>query len=336
MPSFFLTAALSIVVAISGILATAIALIISDTPRGGAATQKDGLDFSALQPSSLNTARPLILYRARDGENLPFRTFGGLENAQRILILVHGSGWHGQQFNQMAQQIAAAGAATVIVPDLRGHGATPARRGDIDYIGQLEDDLADLINLFRSRRPNAEIILGGHSSGGGLVVRFAGGPYGAMAHRFILMAPFLKHDAPTTRRNSGGWAQPAVRRIIGLSILNKFGIRLLNHLPVISFAMPRRVLAGPLGHTATTRYSYRLNTSLAPRDDYTSDLAAMRQPFLLLAGKDDEAFIANAYEPLISQHTSAGTYKILPDTGHLDLVQSSATIQAIITWLVNR
>jgi alpha-beta hydrolase superfamily lysophospholipase len=32
---------------------------------------------------------------------------------------------------------------TTYVPDIRGHGGS-GRRGDIDYIGQLDDDLADL------------------------------------------------------------------------------------------------------------------------------------------------------------------------------------------------
>ncbi len=47
-------------------------------------------------------------------------------------------------------------------------------------------------------------------------------------------APFLRHDAPTTRTNAGGWARPYIKRTIGLSIVNGFGIRWLNGLDVIA------------------------------------------------------------------------------------------------------
>jgi pimeloyl-ACP methyl ester carboxylesterase len=86
-------------------------------------------------------------------------------------------------------------AADVVVRDLRGHGVTPRRRGDIDYINQFEFDLADLIKA--TAQPNQKDVVLGHSSAGGLVVRFAGGEYGEIINHAVLLAPFLKHNAPT-------------------------------------------------------------------------------------------------------------------------------------------
>jgi alpha-beta hydrolase superfamily lysophospholipase len=88
----------------------------------------------------------------------------------------------------------------VLVPDLRGHGPNPVRRGDIDYIGQLEDDLADLIAAHNiTGRP---VYMVGHSSGGGLVVRFAGGPHGALLNKAVLM-PALYHKCCTLKGGNG-------------------------------------------------------------------------------------------------------------------------------------
>jgi hypothetical protein len=165
-----------------------------------------------------------------------------------------------------------------------------------------------------------------------LVVRYAGGPYGETLDQAILMAPFLKYNAPTARENSGGWAQPLTRRLIGLTMLNNVGIIWLNHLTVIQFAFPPAVLNGPLGATATTAYSYRLNRSFAPRDDYLADVARLPE-FLLLAGADDEAFIASAFEPLISPVHPAGRYILLPGVAHLDIIQAPAAAQAILDFL---
>ncbi|MDN2580521.1 alpha/beta fold hydrolase [Aquibium sp. ELW1220] len=316
-------------------IAIALTLVASSAPPaagGQGAAEDETLDFAPAFAQDLSDLPASSSFDARDGTALPFRRYPGAPG--RYVVLIHGSGWHGMQFHAMAKRLAAAGLGTVIVPDMRGHGEAPVRRGDIDHIGQLEEDTADLIVALRDEAGGqARVVLGGHSSGGGFVVRFAGGTYGDMVDAYVLMAPFLKYDAPTTRPDSGGWAQPATRRIIGLIMLNAVGVTALNHLPVISFAMPKAVLDGPLGHTATTSYSYRLNTSFAPRSDYQADLKAMTAPFLLIAGADDEAFFADRYEATIAPHAPGGSYVVLPGVGHLAIVSNDAAIAAVETFL---
>jgi acetyl esterase/lipase len=173
----------------------------------------------------------------------------------------------------------------------------------------------------------------GHSSGGGLAVRFAGGTYGAMLSKVVLLAPFLQYDAPTTRPNAGGWAHPLTRRIIGISMLNKIGITALNGLHIISFAFPRKVLDGPEGDTATTSYSYRLNASFAPRRNYLRDVAALPE-FCVITGADDNAYAAEAYEPLMSAVNPRGTYHVLPGEGHLDIVRSPTAARIAADFLL--
>ncbi|WP_372615143.1 alpha/beta hydrolase [Aquicoccus sp.] len=239
-----------------------------------------------------------------------------------LVIMLHGSGWYGGQFNTLAWSLR--DLAEVKAVTLRGHGADPVRRGDVDYVGQFEDDLAHLIGETTDRR----VVLLGHSSGGGLVVRMAGGPHGDLIDEAILLAPFLQHDAPMTRANSGGWAHPLIRRIIGLSMLNAVGIRALDHLTAIQFAMPRKVLDGPMGHMATTAYSWRLNQSFAPRRDWRADVAALPD-FLLVAGRDDAAFDAAGYEASLSEVTDRGRYVVVPGVGHLDIVDHPETLAEI-------
>jgi len=108
----------------------------------------------------------------------------------------------------------------------------------------MEDDLVALIKA--EAREDQKVIVAGHSSGGGLVVRFAGGEHGALMDEAILFAPFLKYNAPTTRENSGGWAHAMTRRIIGLSMLNTFTITALNYLEIIQFNMPKSRARGKI------------------------------------------------------------------------------------------
>lgn len=308
-------------------LLIALGLIASQQPRDR--TGATGLDFSS--PMSVDrTPNDLVPFQGADGDTLYMRRYDSAQPDAPLLVLVHGSGWHSLGFDPLADRIAAAGLATVLVPDLRGHGPNPIRRGDIDYIGQLEDDLHALITS--EVQPDQNVILGGHSSGGGLVIRYAGGTNGQSIDAAILMAPFLQYDAPTTRPNSGGWAEALTRRLIGLSMLNSVGITALNHLSVIDFAFPQAVLDGPLGDTATRAYSYRLNTSFAPRRDYLKDVAAL-PPFLLVAGLEDEAFEAKGYEPLLSSVNSRGTYATLEGVNHLDVMTADGAFDAMSKFL---
>lgn len=282
---------------------------------------------TALDFDNLRRADPIAIQsvKMRDGSDLPLRSLSG-QNGAPLIVMVHGSAWHGMQFEGLAGNLG----TDILIPDLRGHGADPARRGDVDYIGQLEDDLADLITA-RAKR-GQKVILLGHSSGGGLVIRFAGGPHRDLIHGAVLLAPMIHHSAPTLRKNSGNWTTVLLRRVIGLSILNRFGITQFNHLPVIRFAMPKAVLEGPLGATATLEYSYRLNTAYAPRDDYTADIAAL-PPFLLLVGAQDQTFVADAYASLMQPLTNKGQYQIIADTGHLALVDHPQTAAAVAKWV---
>ncbi len=298
----------------------ALGLIASQHPNGGGAGKT--LDFSGVQTGALLSDPQDVIMR--DGYALQVRHIPA--NTGPLVVMVHGSSWNGLQFDGLARSLQ----AEILIPDLRGHGAKPGRRGDVDHIGQLEEDLADLISA--KTKEGQKVVLLGHSSGGGLVVRMAGGAYANQIDAAVLLAPFLKYNAPTTRVQVGGWARALTRRIIGLSMLNGVGIRALNHLKVIEFNMPKSVLDGPYGDLATLSYSYRLNTSYAPRMDYMSDIAALPS-FLLIAGAEDEAFAADQYEPLMSVATNQGAYRIVPDTNHLGVVDAPATAAAISEFL---
>ena len=227
----------------------------------------------------------------------------------------------------MAEYLSSENLARVYTPDLRGHGPAPKTRGDVDSFDRLTDDLADLIGLIRKDNPSAKVVVGGHSSGGGLAVRFAGSRHGGTADAYLLLSPFLKYNAPTIRKDSGGWTHVHLPRIIGLSMLNGVGIRCFNHLTVIEFNMPLNARDG----TETLAYSHRLNTAFAPRN-YKKDLSAIRRPLLVVAGAKDEAFIAEQFEPVISQYTK-GDFELLEGVTHNGLVVGPEIRPVLKAWL---
>ena len=324
------------VVSIAIYFAIALGLIASQSPSNVAfgESEEGDMAFGAATNADYSGLPELTKYEARDGAKLGYRFYPSVTPSSRIIVLVHGSSWHGMQFHEMASAFSNAGLGDVVVPDLRGHGPEAVTRGTIDHISQLEEDMADMIGQLQTDHgKDKKIVLGGHSSGGGFVVRFASGEYGDLADGLVLMAPFLKFDAPTTKPNSGNWAFASLRRIIGLSMLNGVGIHGLDYLPVIKFNMPKSILESELGPTATLEYSHALNTGIAPRFDYTGDLSRITQPVLLIVGSEDEAFYPNAYEPLMAPYVAKGEYRILPGENHIGLVFSDATIGEIAEWI---
>jgi len=290
-----------------------------DLSQSGPAFDELFFDYSSLPE--------LKSFKARDGTRLAYRHYPA--ESDKIVILLHGAGWHSRYFLPLAEFIISEDLAQVYTPDLRGHGRSPKRRGDVEYIGQFEDDLADLIAMIQKDNPNSMLIMGGHSSGGGLAIRFAGSQYGQKAKAYLLMSPFLKYNAPTTRHNSGGFAKPLTGRIIGLVMLNKVGIRWFNYLTVMEFNMPKRARDG----TETLSYSYRLTTAFAPHD-YEKDLSAITQPLLVVAGTKDETMIYCQYEPVISQFTAVRV-KLLQDVTHIGVVVSPEIRPVVKEWLEN-
>jgi len=283
-----------------------------------------GLTFDELFLDYTNLP-PLQTFAVRDGNKIVYRHYPA--QSSKVIILVHGSGWHSQYFMPLAEFISSEGLAQVYTPDLRGHGPKPERRGDVNYIDQLEDDLADLIKKIRKDNPSAMLIIGGHSSGGGLVIRFAGSQYGKQANAYMLLSPYLKYNAPTIRANSGGWATPYTGRLVGLSMLNFMGIHWFDYLTAIEFNMPEEARDG----TETLSYSHRLNTAYAPRN-YKKDLKSITQPLLVVAGTKDESNIANQFEPVIAQYTTAQV-KLLTDLTHMGVVVRPEIRSVVKEWL---
>jgi len=310
------------------VLIVGVTLVLAAVSPPLAPKEKDVFGFASLHPVPDNDLPPLRRYPAKDGEQLAYRFYAS--SANLILIFVHGSSYHGRSYHALASAVCQAGAASVILPNLRGHHQSGRHRGDVEYIGQLEDDIADLIAELRKQGHGGPVVLGGHSSGGGFAIRFAGGTHAHLVSRFLLLSPVIPTSRTLREGSGGGWAQLHMRRLIGLLILNALGIRGLNALPVIDFNKPIQFWDG----TETLSYSYRLNTSYHPRNRYISDLRKLAGKAMILVGENDEAVDALHLKKLFARESPASAIKILPDTNHFGIFMNAVVHEMLIEWLV--
>ncbi|MDU3132132.1 MAG: alpha/beta fold hydrolase, partial [Bradyrhizobium sp.] len=228
----------------------------------------------------------------------------------------------------LADGLAAHGIDT-FAPDIRGHGGS-GTRGDIGYLGQLEDDLADLVTEVRKSVPAQPIVLLGHSAGGGFALRAASAPIQDLFARTILLSPYLGYDAPTNRDNSGGWASPDIPRILALGLLSRIGVSCCEALPALAFA----VRPNSEKYVAST-YSYRLLRNFATRG-YKPDLTAAKHPVTLIAGADDELMQADKYADAVHAVAPAVDVRLIPGVNHMEIVSAPQAVSAIAEDVATR
>ena len=89
-----------------------------------------------------------------------------------MLAVVHGYGEHGGRYRWLGEDMAARGYA-VHVYDLRGHGRSAGRRGQIRRFDDYLDDTAVFLDEVRREQPGKPLVLLGHSLGGLICRRFA-------------------------------------------------------------------------------------------------------------------------------------------------------------------
>ena len=269
-----------------------------------------------------STMPPLTRFSARDGTQLAYRHYPARANASgKIAILVHGSSGSSPAAHALADALAARGVETY-APDIRGHGGS-GTRGDIAFIGQLENDLEDLVATIRTTSPNEPLILLGHSAGGGFALRVASSPIGGKFARTLLLAPYLGYDAPTNRPDSGGWARADIPRILGLVALRRLGIDCCEALPTLAFAVPansERMLV--------PTYSYRLMRNFATRG-YRGDFGATTSPVTLVSGSEDELMLADKYADAVHAIAPSVEVRLIEGVDHMGIVSDAKAVSAV-------
>lgn len=266
-----------------------------------------------------------ISFLARDGESIFARRYAA--NSSTSIILMHGIANDSSAFEYAAQTLSERTGAQVIALDFRGHGHSSGPRFDVDYIGQYEDDLEDIIRFVKSEQPSQRIIVAGHSMGGGVAMRYALKSDAPVPDAYLLFAPNFG-EGPTQRtgdetEDASSFVHFDVRRMIGIIMLNSIAIHALDDLPILYFNMPAQRMD----------YSYRAVLSAQPIRPETSDIAlqAVKSPLLVIVGADDEVFEVGRFESFISENSDGETV-ILPGLTHDGVVNDPTAYEVVLEW----
>lgn len=284
-------------------------------------------DYSSIDTLSVKSFKKYEYWiKMRDTNHLFSEIYPS--QSETALILIHGSGSESRYLETLAGNISQDNFATVITPDLRGHGRNLKNQSDIKYIGQLEEDIEDIIRYTRDSLNAKKVILAGHSSGGGLVLRYIANPILTKVDKAIMIAPYLGHNAPTVKPNSGGWVTVGIKRWVGLSMLNSIGIQKYNKKPVLFFNRPKDYEDS----LQNTFYSYRMAMNFAPKD-YEEDIANLRTSSLVLVGNEDESFYPNKFKEVYSPASRYTDIQIIQNVNHLNIVKDNDVLEKIEKYI---
>jgi len=292
---------------------------------GDDGTPDGTLDFDGISEPDDDAFPDRIEYRTDEEPFAEYRLYEA-DNPDIALILLHTAVFDSRVVEPLASALAEANVAHVFTPDLRGHGPDPETRGDAEVRYQLENEISDLIEHVETRFSDVEIVVGGHGTGGGVVVRFASTAAGERADGFLLLAPYLGRDDSTMRPGMGGWANFFGDRIFLLRVTTGFGLDWYLDMTTVEYEIPDDLWDG----SETLAHTYRLMEAYTPPEAAPEQL--IDRPTLTVVGTDDETVHPEIYEELLGSEESQLVEQI-DGASHFDLTVTETAIETIETWV---
>ena len=149
---------------------------------------------------------------------------------------------------------------------------------------------------------------------------------------YLLFAPLFGATAPTTRQDSPeelagriGLDEPfsyfRLKRFYGVLMMHLIGVKQFDGAEIFLFNNPG----------VDPAYSFRAVLSMAP-DDHAASLAAIDAPLLVIVGGEDELFLPEAFEPIVTAN-SAGEVLVLEGASHNSVHHDPRAVAAAAAWL---
>jgi pimeloyl-ACP methyl ester carboxylesterase len=291
-----------------------------------------------------------VKFNMRDGASIISKMLEPNSIASEVCVFLHGASLHSDYYLPFGESLRKQGILTYLI-DIRGHGDSIGQKQKLKYIGQLEDDLQDIIVEIQMKHPKIALFLLGYSFGAAIILRHIKKYPNTKITGTILISPAIfatelvcYHDftqrwiyALTYLRKLKYFRSPP-------PIIKKYapkfhGIQiLLAHF----FPFMRRFLKGIsfVGDKIAAKkdkrvlnYDYNLLASYNVSTIYNSIFKIIRRPTLIIIGSKDEFISPLALETIITWNTlpsSSIEYCKMDGANHNNICMLTTPI--VINW----
>jgi alpha-beta hydrolase superfamily lysophospholipase len=276
-----------------------------------------GLDFAAFERRLAAMARPQMTVRhvpADDGVSLAYALFLPEGEFRDLLVFYHGGGANMRAgYDRMAAALAACAPVAVCLADLRGHGESGGPRGHVARPEIVWCDVDALLLHLASAFPKARLLIGGHSSGAGMVLNYlTRHRRRARPERVVMLAPALGNKARLEAR-----AVQAARVAGWPFVVNAMsGGSLLGDWRAVRFTDGASAEAGLLG-------SHTVNMARAVTPEHaTQQMARLQLPCWVGIAELDELIDPRKLTAFLEGH--AAEAEVLANATHLSVILDAA------------
>jgi len=226
-------------------------------------------------------------FKASDDTNLAYYDYQTNDAPGQTLIFIHGGGaCSGLGYQYLADALSKKYDTRVILFDMRGHGLSEGERGDAPSKERVWQDISELILLLKNEGAGP-IFLGGHSSGGGLVLNYAAWKQREDVSGYILISPKLGYKSNADRHPFTD--DPFAKAYVPTIIINKMTNESLNaHAIAVEMNYPKEAMAAePL---LVDKYTCAVVNAITP---YNPDeqFKTIDKPYYLIVGENDELML---------------------------------------------
>jgi acylglycerol lipase len=272
--------------------------------------------------------------KASDGIDLAYYTKDPQSKPLASLIFLHGGGAYSEAgYQHLAYGLSKKYNTAVYLLDLRGHGNSGGPRGDAPSVEQVWNDLTLMIATVRKNNPGIPLYLGGHSSGGGLILNYLTWDKKEVVDGYFFISPQFGYKSETARPDSKISFAKVRTWVFVLSAIS--GGRLMGNTTAVYFNYPGAVLAAlPLMLKSITR---NMAVSITP-DHPQEQFGKIDKRFGLFVGAKDDLFVPEkviryaGYASSVIQAQSVK--KIIENENHLSILLTADDLigKTIMDW----
>jgi acylglycerol lipase len=272
--------------------------------------------------------------KASDGIDLAYYTKVPQTKPIAALIFLHGGGaYSGAGYQHLARGLSEKYNTAVYLLDLRGHGDSGGPRGDAPSVEQVWNDLTLMIATVRKNNPGIPLYLGGHSSGGGLILNYLSWDKKADVDGYFFISPEFGYKSGTSRIDSKTSFAKVRTWVFVLSAIS--GGRLLGNTTAVYFNYPDAVLAAlPLMLKSITRNMAVSITPNHPQEQF----GKIDKRFGLFIGDNDDLFVPERVVQFANYTNSSvqkkSVNKIIENENHLSILLTADDLigKTIMDW----